>query len=207
MRKFSLTFLVIILVALFIAEFSNGQPTDFTKNNDIKNGGALPYRRYKDRIGCIHFLDRCDYIVTPGIGAHKVHRHEVTWNEAQKICMVEGAHLAVLDSAEKENKFDEWINKEYLGGLWLGFHGLFERGSWTTVTGQFVDKLEYNPWAESEPDITDEKYRCGMLRKKYGFNDGAESNGCDKRFPFVCEINLCSALNQTVSNEKLAKLS
>nr|XP_033329056.1 uncharacterized protein LOC117221877 [Megalopta genalis] len=116
------------------------------------------------------------------------------------------AHLAVLDSAENESKFHEWIYKEYLGGLWLSFHDLFERGSWTTVTSQFVDKLEYNPWAEYEPSITNEENRCGMLRKKYGFNDGAESNGSDKRFPFICEINMCSALDQSVSNKELVNL-
>ncbi|XP_076378566.1 hemolymph lipopolysaccharide-binding protein-like [Megalopta genalis] len=208
MRQFSFTFLVITLVALFVAEFSSGQPTDFTKNNDIKNGvpDVLPCRRYEDRIGCVPFLDRIDYVVTPGIGAHKIHRNRVTWNEARKICMEEGAHLAVLDSAKKEAQFQKWIDKETVVGLWLGFHDLFENGTWITVTGQFVDTLEYQPWSIGQPRSNYDKH-CAMLFEIDGRGGGASTFKCKYRVMFICEINLCSALNQTVSNEKLVKLS
>ncbi|XP_078040738.1 C-type lectin domain family 4 member M-like [Augochlora pura] len=104
------------------------------------------------KICCTSKLDRTDYAITPGLGAYKIHKRSVTWNEARKICVKEGAQLAVLDSARKLNLLRAWMNKESLETLWLGFHDIFEEGSWTTVTGELVDTIGYHPWATGEPN-------------------------------------------------------
>ncbi|XP_078041923.1 hemolymph lipopolysaccharide-binding protein-like [Augochlora pura] len=206
MQKFPLRFLAFTIAAIFVAKFSSGQPTDCTKNNAIGIGvpGVPTCRSYVDRIGCIHYLDRCDYRVTPGLGAHKIHQREVTWNEARKLCMAEGAHLAVLDSAKKGKQFIEWIAKESIVAIWLGVHDLFEEGSWTTVTGHFADTLDNHQWAIGEPSNANNRH-CGVL---WHYSNGTSSEKCDATKSFICEINLCSALKPlTVSNEKIVKLN
>lgn len=43
-------------------------------------------------------LMRDDYHYSPGIGSHKLHTRAKTWNEARKICIEEGGHLAIINS-------------------------------------------------------------------------------------------------------------
>ena len=45
---------------------------------------------------------REDYVWTPGIGSHKLHTEALSWNHARRACMVEGAHLAVINSKGEE---------------------------------------------------------------------------------------------------------
>lgn len=166
MQKLPRTFLAFTIAALSVAKFSEGKISN--ENSLIRN----------------------DYVITPGIGIHKIHKRKITWNEARKYCMAEGAHLAVLDSAEEETLFKSWISKYDLGGLWLGFHDLFEEGSWTTVTGEFVDSMAYHPWAVNEPNNWRNEQHCGILWEKYK-GGGADDYGCRNTASFVCEIDLC----------------
>ncbi|XP_078051025.1 hemolymph lipopolysaccharide-binding protein-like [Augochlora pura] len=167
MQNLSQTFLALAIATLFVAELSEG--------------GTC----------CEPALLRSDYVTTPDVGVHKVHRRKVTWNEARKICMAEGAHLAVLDSAEEEALFKSWISKGNLGGFWIGFHDLFEEGSWTTVTGGYVDSMSYHPWAADEPNNWGNEQHCGILWEKYK-GQGADDYGCHNHAAFVCEIDLCA---------------
>ena len=45
---------------------------------------------------------REDYVRTPGIGSHKLHTEALSWNDARRACMEEGAHLAVINSKAEE---------------------------------------------------------------------------------------------------------
>nr|XP_033329028.1 hemolymph lipopolysaccharide-binding protein-like [Megalopta genalis] len=194
MQKFSLTCLVFTIAALIIAEFSSGQPTNLSKHNGTEIGGSISCPHSVDKIGCIPTLDRCDYVATPGLGAHKVHKRKMTWNEARKICLMEGAHLAILDSASEEALFKGWMKEAHLDRVWLGFHDLFEEGSWTTVTGELVDTMSYHPWGNDEPNNLSDRQHCAALWEKFK-EGGADDIGCDSKCPFVCEINLCNSSN------------
>ncbi|XP_033329044.1 hemolymph lipopolysaccharide-binding protein [Megalopta genalis] len=214
MQKFSLTFLVTTLVALFVAEFSSGHPTNVSQSTNYTNIiGGISFRQPGGKICCTPILDRSDYVVTPGLGAHKIHKRRATWNEARKICLMEGAHLAVLDSTRKNNLFKEWMSQESLETLWLGFHDLFEDGSWTTVTGDSVDTMGYHPWAKGEPNNLrngrNHGQHCAILSVHVMEAMGADDGHCDGTSPFVCEIDLCGHLNPpTVPNaESISKVS
>ncbi|KAK2587944.1 hypothetical protein KPH14_004031 [Odynerus spinipes] len=53
-------------------------------------------------------ITRDDYRCTPGIGSHKLHTRAKVWNEARKICIEEGGHLAIVNSvAEAHVRFDD----------------------------------------------------------------------------------------------------
>ena len=45
---------------------------------------------------------RPDYVHTPGIGSHKLHTDAKSWNDARKICVEEGGHLAIINSRAEE---------------------------------------------------------------------------------------------------------
>lgn len=37
-----------------------------------------------------------DYLITPGIGAHKLHVRKLTWNKARRICIEEGGEFLTV---------------------------------------------------------------------------------------------------------------
>lgn len=45
-----------------------------------------------------------DYLITEGIGAHKLHRRKITWNKARKLCIEEGG---------KENHLRNTADSDY----------------------------------------------------------------------------------------------
>ncbi|XP_076278648.1 C-type lectin lectoxin-Thr1-like isoform X1 [Lasioglossum baleicum] len=139
---------------------------------------------------CVTTLERGDYVIRPGIGAHKLFKHKVTWNTAREICMRDGGQLAVIDSADKEAVFRSWMTNETLNGVWLGIHDLFEQGSWVTLTGEPVAAMTYYPWAKDEPNNWHENQHCGILwatLKTQGISD----TSCTIKESFICEISLC----------------
>ena len=44
---------------------------------------------------------RCDYELVPNHGYYKLHTLAKSWDEARRICLSEGSHLLVLNSAEE----------------------------------------------------------------------------------------------------------
>ncbi|XP_076378451.1 C-type lectin domain family 4 member M-like [Megalopta genalis] len=65
---------------------------------------------------------------------------------------MKGGQLVVIDSAQKQAILRSRLARKSLQALWIGFHDLFEEGSWTTVTDELVDELDYYPWAKGEPN-------------------------------------------------------
>lgn len=53
---------------------------------------------------------RDDYQYSPGIGAHKLHTRAKIWNEARKICIEEGGHLAIINSVAEAHVSMKEIN-------------------------------------------------------------------------------------------------
>lgn len=47
------------------------------------------------------------YVHTPGVGSHKLHTEAKTWNEARRICLEEGAYLAIINSKVEESVSNE----------------------------------------------------------------------------------------------------
>ncbi|XP_076643422.1 C-type lectin lectoxin-Thr1-like isoform X4 [Halictus rubicundus] len=141
---------------------------------------------------CANNFSRRDYVVTPGIGAHKFFKKEVTWNTARDICVRNGGQLPMIDSAEKEAVFRSWMTNETLTGVWLGVHDLFEQGTWLTLSGERVATMSYYPWAEGEPNNWHEEQHCGVLWLK-ATAAGICDSKCTVKESFICEINLCEA--------------
>ena len=56
----------------------------------------LPDMFDKGKKSCKTDLHRADYTVTAGIGAHKLHRNMVNWNEARRTCAAEGGNANYL---------------------------------------------------------------------------------------------------------------
>ncbi|XP_011341209.1 uncharacterized protein LOC105281594 isoform X2 [Ooceraea biroi] len=50
-------------------------------------------------------LKKNDYLITPGIGAHKLHSRKVTWNKARQACIQEG------DESLESTGYTRWTTK------------------------------------------------------------------------------------------------
>lgn len=47
-------------------------------------------------------VERDDYVMTSGIGWHKIYTNAKNWNDARKSCIQDGAQLAILNSKNEE---------------------------------------------------------------------------------------------------------
>ena len=149
-----------------------------------------PDMLHKGTKGCMSYLQRDDYVVTVGIGAHKLHKRKMKWNQARKSCMDEGGLLVIINSVEEEALLMNWAKREKVESTWLGVHDQFEEGDWVTLTGQTLDAAGYDKWSTvwpNQPDNYGGRQNCGVLTKEGGIDDIE----CDLSFPYFCEINLC----------------
>ncbi|XP_076643428.1 salivary C-type lectin 2-like isoform X10 [Halictus rubicundus] len=215
MRKLSLTSLAgVVLVVLF---FEGGQtfqlPLETPKicdpNDQTNKSAGCPIQATKTlhvynvvRVDdlrntmstwpqgcCVNNLNRTDYVITPGVGAHKLFQNEVTWNRARDICVRDGAQLAVINSDAEEVLFRSWRSKNSLDGIWIGVHDLFQQDWWVTLTGEQLATMSYNIWAKNRPDNAKNREHCGVL-----WDDpakGIDDCWCEHKYSFICEINLC----------------
>ncbi|XP_029665636.1 hemolymph lipopolysaccharide-binding protein-like isoform X2 [Formica exsecta] len=111
-----------------------------------------------------------DYLITPGIAAHKLHIRKLTWNKARKACIQEG-----------ENKASE---------AWLGIHEFYEEGGWNTIMDESLEATGYSKWTKmyredvKVPDDNDGSQHCGSLV----VNGGLDNRDCNDVYAFFCEI-------------------
>ncbi|XP_076643437.1 hemolymph lipopolysaccharide-binding protein-like [Halictus rubicundus] len=215
MRKLSLTSLAgVVLVVLF---FEGGQVSNVhlealeirNSNDQTNTSPGCPIPATKTSHGynvvrvdevrntvfswshgcCVNNFNRTDYVITPGIGAHKLLKHQVTWNRARDICVRDGAQLAVINSDAEEALFRTWMSKNSLGGVWIGVHDMFQEDWWVTTTGEPLAAMSYNLWADTRPDKQLNGSHCGVLRDSP--LKGIDNYPCDRKYAFICEINLC----------------
>ncbi|XP_076643416.1 uncharacterized protein LOC143353752 [Halictus rubicundus] len=138
---------------------------------------------------CVNNFNNTDYVLTPGIGAHKLFKQVVTWNAARDMCMREGAQLVVINSDAEETLLRTWMSNNSLGGVWIGVHNMFQEDWWVTTTGESLSAMSYHPWAKDRPDNAGKIEHCGVLWNEPA--KGIDDCPCEWKYAFVCEINLC----------------
>ncbi|EZA55159.1 hypothetical protein DMN91_000044 [Ooceraea biroi] len=131
---------------------------------------------------------RNDYLVTPGMSAHKLHVRKVTWNKARRVCLQEGGHLAVINSNSEEKILLRILEENKVNQAWLGVHDLYEEGDWNTIMDEPMEASGYSKWTSkiaNLPDNYNGKQHCGILTKDGGMDDIE----CTSTQAFFCEIS------------------
>lgn len=139
---------------------------------------------------------RDDYHCTPGIGSHKLHTRAKIWNEARKICIDEGGHLAIVNSVAEANVLVNLFNRSgpikgaaYKNQVLLGIHDLYAETEWVTVQGDSLAKSGYSAWTDKwggQPDNGGGIQNCGAMVIEDGRLDDV---ACNVPFAFFCEIS------------------
>ncbi|XP_043249688.1 hemolymph lipopolysaccharide-binding protein-like [Colletes gigas] len=140
---------------------------------------------------CTNVLRRTDYVITPGIGAHKLHTRKQMWNVARKSCMEEGGYLAIPNSLAEEAILLKWMQATKVDRAWLGIHDLFEEGDWVTITGESLERSGYDKWTPAipgDPDNAGGNQNCAALVGEHG---GMDDIQCGDSFFYFCEITMC----------------
>lgn len=145
-------------------------------------------------VGFRSAVHRDDYHYTPGVGAHKLHTRAVAWNEARKMCIDEGGHLAIVNSQLEAHMLMKMFERSgpvkgasYGDMAFLGIHDLYKEGEWVTIQGDSLFKTGYTEWSDKwggQPDNGGGKQHCGVLLKEGGLDDVS----CDVPFAYFCEI-------------------
>ncbi|XP_014472640.1 PREDICTED: hemolymph lipopolysaccharide-binding protein-like [Dinoponera quadriceps] len=139
----------------------------------------------------VNLIDKAgsDYLITPGIGAHKLYIRKLPWNRARRICVQEGGHLAIINSNSEEKLLLRILEENKIGTAWLGVHDLYEEGDWNTILDEPMESSGYAKWTtkfdEQQPNNYGGKQHCGLLLKEGGMNDAE----CTDGVAFICEIN------------------
>ncbi len=83
-------------------------------------------------------------------GTHRYFLFEMpmTWEEAEKFCEEEGGHLAVITSPLEQRRIEKLTENAVLGHYWIGASDEAEEGTWTWVTGE---RMDYLNWADNQP--------------------------------------------------------
>lgn len=125
------------------------------------------------------FLPPEGYVVFPeDDAAYKLHGDYVTWNEAQKICVSEGANLATPDSKEKINHVKR-LQNELKGWLHVGFRrSLANDGSWFSIDN---GKLHFRQIKNYNTSIIHiHEHSCsGLLDTRLDSSDDGDSDDMD----------------------------
>ncbi|XP_014482264.1 PREDICTED: hemolymph lipopolysaccharide-binding protein-like isoform X2 [Dinoponera quadriceps] len=163
----------------------NGQRMDFGQQIIYINRPPQ-WRTHK----AVNLLDKVgsDYLVTPGIGAHKLHIRKLPWNRARRTCIQEGGHLAIINSNSEEKLLLRVMEENKMTQAWLGVHDLYEEGDWNTILDEPMESSGYAKWTTkiaNLPDNAGGKQHCGLLLKDGGMDD----LDCAAGQPFFCEIN------------------
>ncbi|XP_067004404.2 hemolymph lipopolysaccharide-binding protein [Anabrus simplex] len=141
-----------------------------------------------------------DYELFPGVGYYKFHTTPVTWNEAEKICEKEGAHLAIINSEAESGVLalifarHPKIPGAYDGVVSIGFHDKYVEGQYITVFGEPLSSTGFTDWSTNgaqQPDNsggsdTNPGEDCGSMHRNGLLNDIR----CEYKMPFICEHEL-----------------
>ncbi|KFO22970.1 C-type lectin domain family 4 member G [Fukomys damarensis] len=106
-----------------------------------------------------------------------------TWQEAQRNCAVNDAHLVIIDNLDKQG----FVTRHTRGrGYWLGLRGI--RNAGRIQNYQWVDGLPlgFSHWNSGEPNDSRGQEDCVMMLHSGLWNDapcGSERDGwiCEKR--------------------------
>ncbi|XP_011341208.1 hemolymph lipopolysaccharide-binding protein-like isoform X1 [Ooceraea biroi] len=134
-------------------------------------------------------LKKNDYLITPGIGAHKLHSRKVTWNKARQACIQEGGHLAIINSALEEMILIHMLQDKNVTAGWLGLHDFYEEGDWVTILDESLESTGYTRWTTkwpNEPNNAGGDQNCATLITWGGMADIK----CDLSYSFFCEISI-----------------
>ncbi len=115
-------------------------------------------------------------------------RDVLTWEDAQRFCLEQGGHLAVISSEEENDFLRALLDKRGFKSAYFGFSDAANEGEWEWVTGEPVS---YTNWYEGEPnnDQGSENYAGFYFLKNSGAqwfdgDFGDQSNGGKA---FICE--------------------
>lgn len=126
-----------------------------------------------------------DYLITPGMGAHKLHIRKLSWTKARRICIQEGGHLAIINSNSEEKILLGLLDENKVTHAWFGIHDLYEEGDWNTIMDEPLETAGYSNWRPNQPDNYNGKQHCGVFLKDGGIDDVE----CSATYSFFCEIN------------------
>ncbi|XP_072333771.1 C-type lectin domain family 4 member E-like [Scyliorhinus torazame] len=106
------------------------------------------------------------------------------WNNSKQECESQNAHLAIINTPEKQNLLNELIktkNENY----WIGLTDRTEEGKWKWVNGITVSSLN---WQKGQPDNFQNNENCALIGEDYrdqtvGWNDA----NCGTGHLFICE--------------------
>ncbi|XP_076382476.1 uncharacterized protein LOC117225762 [Megalopta genalis] len=123
---------------------------------------------------------------------YKLHTKIENWARARRACILEGAHLVVINNKEEadmlKGKFhekDEAVGASCQDAVFVGIHDQFDERDWVTIFDEPIATV-FNEWSDKwgvQPDNFGGHQNCGTLYRDGKLNDVP----CTMKLPFFCE--------------------
>lgn len=133
---------------------------------------------------------------------------DTTWEEARKLCIAHGGHLATVTSAEEQKYLEGLYNYIYNNekGPWFGAYsdGAYggDKNDWCWVTGE---KWNYTNWEDGEPSNTKGTEWFNHFWYNMKWNDTDNEDTRDSHRGYICEYDEFSDISEGEENPESAQ--
>ncbi|CAK6979441.1 galactose-specific lectin nattectin-like [Scomber scombrus] len=108
----------------------------------------------------------------------KLYTTPKTWIDAEKYCMMFGAHLASIHNPEEHDFLHRLASGTNQKRAWIGGSDAVKNLTWLWTDGS---RFDYTNWASGEPNNRAGEEKCNEIIDK-GWND----QNCEDSLPFIC---------------------
>ncbi|XP_013191508.1 CD209 antigen-like protein D isoform X1 [Amyelois transitella] len=142
-------------------------------------------------------LENDGYVISNELGrAYKTMYLARTWNNAKRMCIVQGAKLAVPKTEEefkflqqlvRKMEYNDIIGTDYKLLVWVGISNIANYTMWENVDGQNINDTGFHKWAKGNGETfsdSDLEPRCVGID---AMNDGLRDFWCHHHQPYICE--------------------
>ncbi|KAJ9576139.1 hypothetical protein L9F63_006961 [Diploptera punctata] len=121
----------------------------------------------------------------PDFGYYKLHDESKTWQEAERTCVQERAHLLVINT-DREAHLVGSLMENYNAksqNHWAGFHDRYTASHYVTITNETLEDAGFVKWRSSDSSPG----HCGAFYYDSDTDYGLVNHDCSQTLPFACE--------------------
>lgn len=127
------------------------------------------------------------YEKIPDFGYYKLHDESKTWQEAERTCVQEKAHLLVLNSDREAHLVGSLMENHNVKSQnhWAGFNDQNTAGHHVTISDEILESAGFDKWRNSESSSG----HCGVFYYDSDADYGLVNHDCSQTLPFICKKN------------------
>ncbi len=159
-----------------LAADSGALPDSATAIDSSVFDAAIPDSAIPDAFKLLACIANGAYVISPAGRRYRTVTAAADWLSAEAACVVDEAHLAVINNGTENT----YVRGLISGDFWIGFHDMNTEDSFEWVTGAPVT---FTKWSSEQPNNSGNQDCVEITNTAGEWNDAP----CDELMPYVCE--------------------